>query len=147
MLWDGEQFAVDEPGVRDINKVLMQRYSMIEKIKEAQVIGILVGTVVVDGYLQIIDKLKQVMERKEKKYYEVLVGKINEPKLKNLAHVIDLYVLISCRETSMVDPKEYFGMPVVMPHEILLALQPDTHPWSSRVLTDFPQLLREMPLG
>lgn len=30
------------------------------------------------------------------KSYEVLVGKLNEPKLKNFASYIDLYVLIAC---------------------------------------------------
>ena len=58
MTWDGQSFAMDETSVRDINKILMQRYSLITKVKEAQVIGILVGTVVVDGYLDIMAKLK-----------------------------------------------------------------------------------------
>ena len=81
----------------------MQRYALVEKVKQAQVIGILVGTVVVDGYLDLINFLKNQITRSGKKYYEVLVGKLNEPKLKNLAHVIDLYCLISCRETSLLD--------------------------------------------
>jgi diphthamide biosynthesis enzyme Dph1/Dph2-like protein len=34
----------------------------------------------------------------------VLVGKLNEPKLKNLA-VVDLYVFVGCRETSLIDSK------------------------------------------
>jgi diphthamide biosynthesis enzyme Dph1/Dph2-like protein len=33
----------------------MQRYQLVEKVKDSQVIGILVGTVVVDGYLDLIN--------------------------------------------------------------------------------------------
>ena len=137
MTWSDDDFIVEELATRDINRVLMQRFNMCQKIKEAQVIGILVGTVVVDGYLTMMNKIKRVMEKAGKKYYEVLVGKINEPKLKNLSHIIDIYCLISCRETSMYDPKAFFGVSLVMPHEILLALETDTHPWESKITTDF----------
>lgn len=47
-------------------------------------IGILVGTVVVTDYAEVIKKLKEVISASGKKCYEVLVGKLNEPKLKNL---------------------------------------------------------------
>ena len=67
-------------------------------------IGILIGTVVADGYLKIIDFLKKCLYKSGKKHYEVLVGKINEPKLKNMA-VIDMYILIACPEQSMVEFK------------------------------------------
>ena len=63
----------------------MQRYSMIEKMKadETEVIGILIGSVVVDHYMQLINHIKLTAARAGKKYYEVLIGKLNEPKLKN----------------------------------------------------------------
>jgi len=70
-----------------------------------------------------------------KKCYEVLVGKLNEPKLKNLP-TIDLYVYVGCRETSLISSKE-FMMPVATPHELLMALLPDLFPWQSKIITDF----------
>ena len=60
------------------------------------------------------------MDSANKKCYEVLVGKLNEPKLKNLA-VVDMYVYVGCRETSLID-KTDFLMPVVTPHEVFMAL-------------------------
>lgn len=74
-----------------------------------------------------------------KKCYEVLVGKLNEPKLKNLP-TIDLYVYVGCRETSLISSKE-FMMPVATPHELLMALLPDLFPWQSKITTDFQKLL------
>jgi len=63
----------------------MQRYNLIEKVKSeaTQVIGILIGSVVVDNYMQIINAIKLTAVKSGKKYYEVLIGKLNEPKLKN----------------------------------------------------------------
>ena len=83
-------------------------------------IGVLVGTVVVDNYLNIIQALQVVILKSGKKSYEILVGKLNEPKLKNIA-IVDLYVYVGCREQSIIDKTEFL-MPVVTPHEVLMAL-------------------------
>jgi diphthamide biosynthesis enzyme Dph1/Dph2-like protein len=67
----------------------MQRYNIIEKVRseKTQVIGILIGSVVVDNYMQIINAIKLSCAKTGKKYYEVLIGKLNEPKLKNFQFV------------------------------------------------------------
>lgn len=117
----------------------MNRYANVERVKEAQIVGILIGTVVCDNYMQIINRLKRAVLRAGKKYYEVLVGKINEPKLKNF-QLIDLYVLISCPEQALVDFYQ-FNACVVMPHEALMALEPETYPWECKIITDFNVLL------
>lgn len=109
--------------------------------EDTQIIGIVVGTVVVNEYLTLINKLKEVITRAGKKPYEMLVGKLNEPKLKNLA-IVDLYCLVSCRETSLVDPREFMAK-IVTPHEIFMALIPKKFPWTCKVQTDFRLLLRE----
>lgn len=80
-------------GKARINKVLMQRYTNIEVCKEAQVIGILIGTVVVNNYAALISHLKNVISSTGRKCYEVLVCKLNEPKLRNL-QTIDVYVYV-----------------------------------------------------
>ena len=66
-------------------RALMQRYALLEKVKseDTQVLGILIGSVVVEGYLEIISNIKLTAARAGKKTYEVLIGKLNEPKLKN----------------------------------------------------------------
>lgn len=61
----------------------MNRYANVEKVQEAEIVGILIGTVVCDNYMKMINYLKRAILKQNKKFYEVLVGKINEPKLKN----------------------------------------------------------------
>ena len=56
-------------------------------MKDAEVIGILVGTVVVDNYMEIINNIKVSIMKSCKKFYEVLIGKLNEPKLRNMQFV------------------------------------------------------------
>ena len=85
----------------------------------------LIGTVVCDNHMQIINQLKRSILQANKKYYEVLIGKINEPKLRNF-QFIDLYVIIACPEMSVLDFKK-FNVHVVTPHEALMALQPDKY--------------------
>lgn len=97
--------------------------------------GILIGTVVVNNYAEIISHLKRVITGAGKKCYEVLVGKLNEPKLRNLQS-IDVYVYVGCRETSLIDSKK-FMMPVVTPHEALMAFIPEQFPWQCKIETDF----------
>jgi diphthamide biosynthesis protein 2 len=73
----------------------MQRYALIEQVKDASVIGILVGSVVVDNYMEMIKYLKMSILSAGKKYYEVLIGKINEAKLRNFNYVSKYIICIS----------------------------------------------------
>ena len=92
--------------------------------------------------MQIINYLKRAILKQNKKFYEVLVGKINEPKLRNF-QFIDLYILIACPQMSMV-PFKKFNTQVITPHEALMALQPEVFPWESKVITDFGVLLNRI---
>ena len=87
--------------------------------EETKVVGIVVGTVAVNEYLTLINRMKDVIRKAGRKPYEILVGKLNEPKLKNLS-IVDLYVFVSCRETSMIDSRDFMAT-VVTPHEVLMA--------------------------
>lgn len=63
----------------------MQRHAMVEKVKEEDctVTDILIGSVAVNNYMSIINHIKLTAVKSSKKYYEVLTGELNEPKLKN----------------------------------------------------------------
>lgn len=68
-------------------KVLKRRHYLMEKIKDSQVIGILVGTVAVKNYLQVIDRIKSLLKLHKKKYYTIVVGKPTVAKLANFSEV------------------------------------------------------------
>lgn len=87
--------------------------------------------------------IKSLISKSGKKYYELLIGKLNEPKIQNFVSIgndkppllcIDLFVVIAWRENSIYYTTQ-FGKPVVTPYEVGLALA--GLEWESRVITDF----------
>ncbi|XP_051572701.1 2-(3-amino-3-carboxypropyl)histidine synthase subunit 2-like [Myxocyprinus asiaticus] len=121
-----------------INKALMKRYYVIERAKDAGVVGILVGTLGVANYLTIIEQLKDIIHKAGKKSYMFAMGKINVPKLANFLE-IDVYVLVACSESSLLDSSEFYR-PVVTPFEMDLACNKHRE-WTGEYATDFRDLL------
>ncbi|GAA5856694.1 hypothetical protein JCM9279_000303 [Rhodotorula babjevae] len=125
------------------NRMLMRRYATVEKAKDADVIGILVGTLGVAAYLPLITHLRQLITSREKKSYTVAVGKLNPAKLANFIEV-ECWVLVACPENSMVDSKEFLR-PIVTPFELELALTGKA--WTGDYLLDFAALLESSTFG
>ncbi|KAJ8375493.1 hypothetical protein SKAU_G00060730 [Synaphobranchus kaupii] len=122
----------------NINRALMKRYYLIEKAKDAGVVGILVGTLGVANYLTIIDQLKDTIRKAGKKSYMFAMGKLNVPKLANFLE-IDIYVLVACSESSLLDSSEFYR-PVVTPFEMEVACNKHQE-WAEQYVTDFRDLL------
>lgn len=126
------------PSFPSISKELMKRFYLIEKAKDAQRIGILVGTLGVSRYRDIIDRVHKSVKSSGKKVYTFLVGKPNVPKLANFPE-IDLFVLVACPENSVVDSKD-FMQPVITPYELDLALNKDRD-WTGEFTANFHDIL------
>ena len=142
------------------NKLLMRRYAVVQRARDADVIGILVGTLGVGqfsafsvspcptlthlprsaNYLPLISHLRDIIKRAHKKSYTLSVGKINPAKLGNFLEV-ECFVLVACPENSLLDAKDFLR-PIVTPYELEVALQPE-QTWTGRYVLDFEQLLRE----
>jgi diphthamide biosynthesis protein 2 len=71
----------------NVKKALMKRYYLIERARDAARIGIIVGTLGVTRYQNVIDYVKDVVKKSGKKSYTFLVGKPNVPKLANFSEV------------------------------------------------------------
>lgn len=102
----------------------MRRYAVVQKARDADVFGILVGTLGVGSppnflfwlsitilitnesgsYLPLITYLRQVITNAHKKAYTISVGKLNPAKLANFAE-IECFVLVACPENSLLDAK------------------------------------------
>ncbi|RKP12337.1 diphthamide biosynthesis protein [Piptocephalis cylindrospora] len=123
-----------------VNRTLMRRYYLVQKVKDADVIGIVVGTLGVASYMRIIEHLKGVIRAAGRKSYLFVMGKLNVAKMANFPDV-DAFVLVACPETSLVDSKEYLK-PIVTPYELELALVRGKE-WTGRYVTDFHTVLLE----
>ena len=67
----------------NLKRALMKRYMLIEKTKDADRIGILVGTLGASRYGDIIDQVRHNVKTAGKRVYTFLIGKPNVPKLAN----------------------------------------------------------------
>ncbi|KAJ1917424.1 Diphthamide biosynthesis protein 2 [Tieghemiomyces parasiticus] len=122
------------------SKNLMKRYFMLQKAKDADVIGIVAGTLGVAHYMDVIAHIKLQIRQAGKKYYQFVMGKINVAKMANFME-IDAFVLVACPENSLIDSKEFYR-PIVTPYELELSLRSDLE-WTGKYITDFDQLLTE----
>ncbi|KAF9955377.1 Diphthamide biosynthesis protein 2 [Mortierella alpina] len=121
-----------------VNKALMRRYFLVQKAKDADVIGIAVGTLGVASYMTMIQHLKALIESKGKKAYTFVMGKLNVAKMANFME-IDCFVYVACPENSLIDSKEFYR-PIVTPYELEIALS-KSREWNGDYVTDFQQLL------
>ncbi|KAG1744907.1 putative diphthamide synthesis protein-domain-containing protein [Suillus paluster] len=120
------------------NKLLMRRFAMVQRARDADVFGILVGTLGVTSYLPLIAHVRKLLARAQKKSYTISVGKLNPAKLANFME-IECFILIACPENSVIDAKEFLR-PIVTPFELEVALQAEGT-WSGRYVLDFGKLL------
>lgn len=122
----------------NVNRMLMKRFYMVEKAKDANIIGIVVGTLGVADYLKVIERLKMLIKKAGKKSYTFVVGKLNVPKLANFLEV-DVFVLVACPENTLLDSSEFYK-PVVSIYEMEMACNSNRE-WTGDYHTDFRDLL------
>lgn len=122
----------------NVNRALMKRFYLIEKARDAQVVGILVGTLGVSDYLSALAHLKDVIRRAGKKSYMLSMGKLNPAKLGNFLEV-DIFVLVACAENSLLDSSDFYR-PIVTPDEMEVACNP-AREWGGCCVTEFRELL------
>ncbi|CCG84954.1 protein of unknown function [Taphrina deformans PYCC 5710] len=124
------------------NIALRRRYAVVQKARDSGVIGIVVGTLGVSKYLELIRHLRTMISSAGKKSYLFAMGKLNPSKMANFAE-IDAFVLVACGENSLIESRDFFK-PVVTPYELSLALRTKAHdsvPWTGDWITDFEKVL------
>ncbi|KAF5391100.1 hypothetical protein D9757_003177 [Collybiopsis confluens] len=122
------------------NKLLMRRYATMQKGRDADVFGILVGTLGVASYLPLIKHLRTLLAASHKKSYTISVGKLNPAKLANFME-IECFVLVACPENSLVEAKDFYR-PIITPYELEVALRAEQS-WTGKYVLNFGKLLAE----
>jgi len=68
-------------------RLLKRRYYLVQRAREAPIVGIVAGTLGVAGYRGALERVRSLAERAGKKTYTLLVGKPNPAKLGNFPEV------------------------------------------------------------
>jgi len=98
----------------------MRRYYLIEKVKNASIIGILVGSFTVSRYSEAIEYCSKLIKNSGRKSLIVYLGEPNVAKLANLPEV-DIFVQICEPENIIQNQKEYY-QPIASVRELAIAL-------------------------
>ncbi|NXU52623.1 DPH2 synthase, partial [Turnix velox] len=122
----------------NVNRALMRRLYLVERARDARVVGLLVGTLGVTGYLALLQHLRELLRQAGKRSYTLAVGKPNPAKLANFLEV-DVFVLVACAHNSLLDSTEFYR-PILTPYELELACNP-AREWTGDYFTDFRDLL------
>ncbi|KAK9814668.1 hypothetical protein WJX72_009496 [[Myrmecia] bisecta] len=127
----------------EISRTLRKRYYLVEKAKNANIVGILVGTLGVAGYLQAVERLRALAQAAGKKTYTLLMGKPNPAKLANFPEV-EVFVMVADPQGMILDSKDFYA-PIITPFEAELAWGAQQREWTGAYRLDFNQLLEEQP--
>lgn len=121
---------------------LRRRYALLTSVSSASIIGILINTLSVKNYLHVVERVKRQIVAAGKKYYTMVVGKVNAAKMANFSE-IEGWVVIGCWESSLIDNKDLWK-PVITPFELELALRRvDERVWTGKWISDFQSVLEE----
>lgn len=69
------------------NPWVKRRRYLVEKLKDARTVGIVVATLGIKGYLDALSTIKSILKKKNKKSYIFSIGKPNPTKLANFSEV------------------------------------------------------------
>lgn len=128
------------PTQAETRRLLSRRYGLTTRLASVPVFGILINTLSVANYLDALTYCQRLIERKGKKSYVFVVGKVNAAKLANFSE-IGGWVVIGCWESSLLESRD-FWRPVVTPFELGVALQSDSERvWGGEWIGDFGSLL------
>lgn len=123
-------------------KFLMRRSHYVEKCKDAQTLGIVVGTLTTKGYLDIITHIQELAAKRNVKTYIFSVGKVNPAKLANFSDV-DCFVLVGCSENNLYNSRDFYK-PLISVFEAEMGLNPAwNHQVPDTYSTDFREVLPE----
>eukprot|EP00980_Cylindrotheca_fusiformis_P005875 scaffold1233_cov111-Cylindrotheca_fusiformis.AAC.1 len=112
-----------------LQRQLKRRFFLSQKARDAHVFGVLVSNLSQQHLIDVVKSLKRRITDAGKSSYSFAVGKINPAKLANFAE-IECFVLVACREHSLLSEEREYHVPVITPLELEIAL--DNKAWGSQ---------------
>ncbi|EKX33549.1 hypothetical protein GUITHDRAFT_147819 [Guillardia theta CCMP2712] len=136
---DFDQFSF-KTELGDSSRLIKRRYFLMMKTKDSERIGIVVATTAMEGYRDIVERMKKIITMSGKIVHTLYVGKINPAKLANFAE-IDSFVLVASPENTVsIDAADYLK-PLITPMELEIALVRGRE-WTGDYNLDFRPLLK-----
>ncbi|VBB31110.1 unnamed protein product [Acanthocheilonema viteae] len=104
-------------------RLLRKRLFLIEKLRDAKTVGIVLNTINLLGYGEALERARKLCKVAGKKSYTIAIGKINEPKISNFANDIEAFIVLSCPYGIILDVSDFYR-PILSLFEAEAALNP-----------------------
>jgi diphthamide biosynthesis protein 2 len=128
-----------------LQKTLNRRFFLTQKARDSNIFGILVSNLSQQHLVDVVKTIKARLHDAGKFSYSFAVGKINPAKLANFAE-IECFVLVACREHSLLSDEREYPVPVITPLELDVAL--GNLVWGAQVYSlDCQDVLAMVPAG
>ncbi|XP_059230445.1 2-(3-amino-3-carboxypropyl)histidine synthase subunit 2 isoform X4 [Mustela nigripes] len=134
-----------DEGVR-AGRLKARRHYLVERAKDARVVGLLAGTLGVAQHREALAHLRNLAQAAGKRSYVLALGRPTPPKLANFPEV-DVFVLLACPLGALApQPSGGFFRPVLAPCELEAACNPSWPPAGlAPHLTHYADLLPGSP--
>lgn len=115
-----------EPDLRQLHAevdrhsaLLRRRYYLMERAKDASIVGIVSGTPSAAGGKVAMEKLQKMVIEAGKRPYLFSMGRPTPAKLANFPEC-EVFVLVACNHSALLDSREFLS-PIITPFEAVLA--------------------------
>mmetsp|Transcript_96462 Transcript_96462/g.287883 ORF Transcript_96462/g.287883 Transcript_96462/m.287883 type:complete len:487 (+) Transcript_96462:36-1496(+) len=126
------------------DRLLLQRYRLVEAVKSAGVIGLLLCSTGAAQGQAVAERLETLLRRAGRQVYRFLLGRPSAEKLGNFPNV-ECYVSLASPEHFPFDMRDVH-VPIASPYEVEVAL--GAREWSGDYITDLDELLNSpLPVG
>lgn len=116
--WDPKEDQVTRMPA-DATQAVRRRHFFVEKAKLAQVVGVAVESVADAETRSTVKRVEKMARNANKTVYVFVMSRVAPAKLANFPEV-DVFVLVACPYTCLVDSKQYYA-PVITTYEAELA--------------------------
>eukprot|EP00750_Incisomonas_marina_P017048 INCI19797.1.p1 GENE.INCI19797.1~~INCI19797.1.p1 ORF type:complete len:594 (+),score=108.00 INCI19797.1:184-1965(+) len=129
--------CISKPPGTATHKLMLKRFYVVEELRKASTVGIVVGTLAIARYTEVLQHVKSMLEGCGKKPYVFVVGKINVAKLSNFGD-IDAFVLVGGIDHDLLGNRDYPKI-IATPFEAECAF--GNREWTGEYIVDFGELL------
>lgn len=100
--------------------MLTRRQTAIEAAKYAKSFGLILGTLGRQGSPAVLEQLRELLKRHQRKYLVLLMSEIKPAKLATFKDSVDVWVQVACPRLS-IDWSSAFDKPLLIPYELNVA--------------------------
>jgi 2-(3-amino-3-carboxypropyl)histidine synthase len=112
------------------------RSKEIEKAKQVEFYGIILGTLGRQGSVDILGSLRELMKKHEKKFVVILLSEITPAKIKLFGNRIGAWIQVACPRLS-VDWGHFFTAPMLNSYEAFVMLSEASQPTKNSYPMDY----------